>query len=169
MESCSENPIFKRASVRAWTDQPVSREQIINVLKAGMQAPSAMNSQPWEFAVITNPEMKTRLAGISPYSHFAAGAPVLLAVLCRKENSCPPYNEIDMGICIENLLLEITALGLGGVCLGVAPLKDRMKYMAEVLQLDETLESIALVPFGYPKQDVHITERFDPERIRWIE
>lgn len=46
MESCSENPIFKRASVRAWTDQPVSREQIIDVLKAGMQAPSAMNSQP---------------------------------------------------------------------------------------------------------------------------
>lgn len=113
------NPIFKRTSIRQWTDEPVSREQILDLLKAGMQAPSAVNSQPWEFAVVTDPEVKKRLSEISPYSHFAADAPVIIALLCRKENSCPPYNQIDMGICTENILLE-ASLVLAPSCLAYA-------------------------------------------------
>ncbi len=72
----TENPIFKRTSIRQWTNEPVSDEQILNILKAGMQAPSAMNSQPWQFIVVTNPELKKKLSEVSPYSHFAANAPV---------------------------------------------------------------------------------------------
>jgi len=167
-ERMTENPIFKRTSIRQWTNEPVSDEQILNILKAGMQAPSAMNSQPWQFIVVTNPELKKKLSEVSPYSHFAANAPVLLAVICRKENTCPPYNAIDMGICIENLLLEATAQNLGAVCLGVAPLTDRMEYLADVLNLDDSVEPYALIPVGHPAHESKVVDRFDESRITWI-
>lgn len=163
------NPIFERTSIRSWSDEPVDEETVLTILKAGMQAPSAVNSQPWQFAVVRNPEVKKRLADISPYAHCAAEAPVVLAILCRKENACPPYNQIDMGICIENILLEITAQNLGGVCLGIAPLEDRMKEMADVLHLSDDVEGFALIPFGHPKAVHAQMDRFDPSRITWID
>lgn len=162
------NPIFERTSIRQWTDQPVEDTLIDQLLKAAMQAPSAVNSQPWEFFVITNSELKKKLSEVSPYSHFAAQAPVLLGLVCRKENSCPEYNEIDMGICIENILLEATTLGLGAVCLGIAPEKDRMEAMAQLLDLPETKEAFALIPVGYPKSTHPQVDRFDANRITWI-
>ena len=45
--------IFHRISVRKFEDRPIEKEKIVQVLKAGMQAPSACNQQPWEFYVVT--------------------------------------------------------------------------------------------------------------------
>ena len=50
--------IFKRHSVRKFTQEKVSDKKIENLLKAGMQAPSSCNSQPWEFIVVLNEEDK---------------------------------------------------------------------------------------------------------------
>ena len=41
--------IFHRVSIRKYEDKPVEKEKILQILKAGMQAPSACNQQPWEF------------------------------------------------------------------------------------------------------------------------
>ena len=50
------NSIFHRISVRKYEDKPVEKEKIMEILKAGMQAPSACNQQPWEFYVVTEKE-----------------------------------------------------------------------------------------------------------------
>ncbi len=50
------NSIFHRISVRKYEDRPVETEKIMEILKAGMQAPSACNQQPWEFFVVTDKE-----------------------------------------------------------------------------------------------------------------
>ena len=50
------NSIFHRISVRKFEDRPIEKEKIVQVLKAGMQAPSACNQQPWEFYVVTDKE-----------------------------------------------------------------------------------------------------------------
>ena len=46
------NAIFKRKSIRNFLDKEIEDEKIERLLKAGMQAPSAMNTQPWEFIVV---------------------------------------------------------------------------------------------------------------------
>lgn len=161
------DPIFTRTSIRQWTEEPVEKETVLTLLRAAMAAPSACNSQPWEFIVVTDEKLKKELSLISPYSHFADKAPVMIALLCRKENSCPAYNEIDMGICIENILLEADEQGLGAVCLGVAPLKDRMDAMAKILDLPDGLEAFALIPVGHPQKQPAIHDRFDESRITW--
>ena len=83
--------IFHRISVRKFEDRPIEKEKIVQVLKAGMQAPSACNQQPWEFYVVTDKEKIQELSTATPYSKCAAGAPVVIVsdrrisctVLCR--------------------------------------------------------------------------------------
>lgn len=47
--------IYERVSIRRYQNKPVEQEKILQIIKAGMQAPSAGNQQPWEFYVVTNP------------------------------------------------------------------------------------------------------------------
>lgn len=44
--------------IRKYKNQPVEKEKILRILKAGMQSPSACNQQPWEFYVVTNKEKR---------------------------------------------------------------------------------------------------------------
>lgn len=67
------NSIFHRISVRKFEDRPVEKEKIVQVLKAGMQAPSACNQRPWEFYVVTDKEKIQELSTATPYSKCAAG------------------------------------------------------------------------------------------------
>ncbi|WP_410075685.1 nitroreductase family protein [Anaerostipes sp.] len=52
------NSIFHHVSIRKYKNQPVEKEKILRILKAGMQSPSAWNQQPWEFYVVTNKEKR---------------------------------------------------------------------------------------------------------------
>lgn len=65
------NSIFHRISVRKYEDKPVEKEKIMEILKAGMQAPSACNQQPWEFYVVTDKEKIQKLSKVTPYTGCA--------------------------------------------------------------------------------------------------
>ena len=93
------NSIFHRISVRKYEDKPVEKEKIMEILKAGMQAPSACNQQPWEFYVVTDKEKIRKLSGATPYSGCAAGAPVVIVPVYRKEGLVvQAMAQIDMSI-----------------------------------------------------------------------
>lgn len=134
------NEIFHRVSIRKYKKQPVEKEKILQILKAAMQAPSACNQQPWEFYVVTDPEKIQKLSQTTPYAGCAAGAPVVIVPVYRKENlPALPMVSIDMGICIENMWLETDALGLGGVCIGVSPIQEWMDQIHQILERQRML------------------------------
>ena len=83
--------IFHRVSIRKYEDKPVEKEKILQILKAGMQAPSACNQQPWEFYVVTDKEKILELSKATPYSGCAAGAPVVIVPVYRKEGREKDY------------------------------------------------------------------------------
>ena len=88
------NSIFTE-SVLEIRGQTVEKEKIVQVLKAGMQAPSACNQQPWEFYVVTDKEKIQELSTATPYSQCAAGAPVVIVPVYRTEGLvAPSYAEI---------------------------------------------------------------------------
>ena len=161
--------IFERISIRKYENRPVEEEKIRQVLKAAMAAPSAGNQQPWDFYVVRDPEMIRKLADTTPYSKSAAGAPVVI-VPCYRTNGlwAPMYDTIDLSIATENMLLEITSLGLGAVWMGIAPIEDRILAVDRILGLGEDLHSFALVPVGYPAESRPQQDRFQEERIHWI-
>ena len=96
------NSIFHRISVRKYEDRPVEKEKIMEILRAGMQAPSACNQQPWEFYVVTDKEKIQKLSKVTPYTGCATGAPVVIVPVYRTEGLvAPSFAQIDMAIAQE--------------------------------------------------------------------
>lgn len=141
--------IYSRRSVREFTDEPVSREDIMEILKAGSWAPSGLNNQPWRFVVVRDRAKLLELAKLTRYRHIIAGAPAALAVFCDREAM---YNEVKdhqgVGACLQNMLLAAHALGLGAVWLG--EILNRSGEVRELLELPERLELMAVVAVGHP-------------------
>lgn len=162
------NEIFNRYSVRKYKDQPIEAEKIDNLLKAAMQAPSAVNQQPWEFYVITNKELLDRLSEVSPYARMLKKAPAAIVLCNRKDTITKEYQQIDMAICSENILLQAVSEGLGAVMLGVAPLKDRMEFVQNLLDIPDSLEPFAIIVIGYPDEFRNPQNRYDENRIHYI-
>ena len=163
------NNIFHRISVRKYQDKPVEKEKIEAILRAAMQAPSAGNQQPWAFYVVTNREKLEALSKVHPYAGMVKAAPAAIVSAYKKECWMPEFAQIDLSIAMENLWLETDAQGLGGVWLGIAPLEDRMKAVEEILDIPDTLRAFAIFPFGYPAEERKQQDRFDQERIFWVD
>ena len=163
------NAIFNRVSVRQFEDKEVPNGLIVKILRAAMAAPSAVNQQPWEFYVTTDKEIITKLSQVTPYAAPAKNAPVVIVPCYRTDNlSVPQMVEIDMAIATENILLEVEELGLGAVMLGVAPAEDRMKAVAEILNLPENFKAFTIIPVGYPKNKHPQEDRYEPSKIHVI-
>lgn len=160
--------IFHRVSIRKFQNKPVEQENLIQLLRAAMAAPSAGNQQPWEFYVVTNRDVIARLAACTPYSGCAKDAPVVLVPAYREDGIFPMYSQIDLSIACENLWLEADALGLGGVWLGIAPLQDRMQAVEEIVGIPQGQHAFALFPVGYPAETRPQQDRFDETRIHYV-
>ncbi|MBQ9290104.1 MAG: nitroreductase family protein [Clostridia bacterium] len=163
------NHLYTRVSIRKYQDRPVEKEKTEAMLRAAMQAPSAANQQPWEFYVVTNKEKLKALSGVSPYAGMTKNAPAAIVSVYRKDCAIPAYAQIDLSIAMENLWLETDAQGLGGVWLGIAPQEERMKAVEEILDLPDTVRAFAIFPYGYPAEERKQQDRFDPERIHYVE
>ena len=77
--------IYERRSVRSYSDKYVKEEKIEQILKAGMQAPSAGNQRPWEFLVVRDREILEKLAEASPYAKCVDKAPVAIVMGSQSE------------------------------------------------------------------------------------
>lgn len=108
--------IFKRKSVRKFTEEKVSDDKINNLLKAGMQAPSSCNSQPWEFIVVSKEDDKQAISQMHQFAKPAANASHLIITVGNlNEAKVIRMIELDLGACNENILLQATHEGLGAV------------------------------------------------------
>lgn len=163
------NSIYHRISVRKYKDKAVEREKIMSILKAAMQAPSATNQQPWEFYVVTNKEKLKQLAGVSPYAKMTEFAPAAIVSVYRKDIRLPEYAHIDLSIAMENMWLQTDAEGLGGVWLGTAPDEGRMQAVEKILNIPDTLRAFAIFPLGYPDEERTQQNRFEENRIHFVE
>ena len=164
------NSIFHRISVRKYEDKPVEKEKIMEILKAGMQAPSACNQQPWEFYVVTDKEKIQKLSKVTPYTGCAAGAPAVIVPVYHTEGLvAPSFAQIDMAIAQQNIWLETDPLSLDGVWFGIAPVEEHMEKVHRLLYLPENVKVFSMFALGYPSETRPQQDRFDPERIHFIE
>lgn len=160
--------IFARVSVRDFLDRRVEPEKVEMLMRAGMAAPSARNQQCWEFVVVSDRGTVERLSHVSAYAHPAAGAPMVIAVLGNANSMPSPLHwEQDLGAATENILLEAVHLGLGAVWLGIAPVKERMDSVGDILELPAYVRPYALIAVGYPKKSPAAHDRYDPEKVHW--
>lgn len=162
--------IFNRRSIRKYQNKTVEKEKIEKILRAAMQAPSAVNQQPWDFIVVQNKDTLNKLAGISPYSKMVADAPLAIVVLGNEDRMrLQNHWEQDLAAATQNILLEAVYLGLGAVWLGVAPAEERMDYIRDIFGLSKKIRPFCVIPIGYPAegQENKFVDRYDPSRVHY--
>lgn len=118
------NPVLevirRRRSIRAYLDRQVPEEALEAVLEAARWAPSAVNSQPWQFVVVTDPDRRRLLGEIARfyflrYRHVGS-APAIIAVLGRP--TANRWYQIDCALAAANIMLAAESLGLGTCYVG---------------------------------------------------
>lgn len=162
--------IFERTSVRKYTSEPVSKEQIELLLKAGMAAPSARNLQPWEFIVIQNQDTLNKIAQIGQNAHMLSEAPLAIVVCADTNKDFYPTQNInfwvqDCSAVTQNIMLQAVELGLGSVWIGTYPKEVMVKPVSEMLGLPENIIPFSIISIGYPADEVQPKNKFDKNKI----
>lgn len=143
--------IKKRRSIRKFKDKSIDDNTIRKIIEMGTWAPSGMNNQPWKFVIIKDKELKDKVAECTKYSKIIKNAPVCIAVFLDNSQSYNRVKDIQaIGACIQNMLLTIHAMGLGGVWLG--EILNRREEVEQILKVPSELELMAVVAFGYPAE-----------------
>jgi len=93
-------------------------------------------------------------------------APAAIAVVGDPTNErFGPYWMQDCAAAVENMLLTIESLGLGGVWLGVYPREERVEGFRNLLRLPKGVIPLAFIVIGYPAQTPAPQDRFQEDRI----
>ena len=165
--------IMTRSSVRAYSDQAISHDTIEAILRAAMAAPTAVNSQPWHFVVVTDRARLDSIAATLPNAErMLKHAPLAIAV-CGNENRFlqgdgREYWVQDCSAATENLLLAAHSLGLGAVWCGIYPIADRVAEARRALLLPDSITPLCIVPIGHPADKPNVKDKWDISKITYL-
>jgi len=164
--------ILSRRSCRSFTPDPVSPEQVEQLLKAGMASPSACNQRPWHFIVVDDHETLCRISDIQAYSPMLPQAPMAIVVCSDGGDAAmsAQYWPQDCAAAAQNILIAARAIGLGAVWLGIYPVADRIEGLRQLLGMPEGIMPFCVIAVGRPAKPARPIDRYEPRRVhrnRW--
>ncbi len=144
--------IAKRYSVRSYLDKKVEPEKLTSIFSAVRLAPSARNGQEWRFIVVTDPELREKVAAAGGQP-FLKQCPVIIAACAETDRRSMKCGElaytVDLAIAVDHLTLAATAMGLGTCWVGsFDPVVVR-----EALGIPEATPVPTLLALGYPAEE----------------
>ncbi len=164
--------IYNRKSVRKFTGELVSREELLELVKAGMAAPSASNCQPWEFIIVTDRKTLDSLGDALPYAKmiYKAGAAIVVCgIPAHAHRQFPEYAIIDASLASQNILLAAEALELGAIWTAAYPYPERMESVRTVLHISNDVIPLNVIPIGHPTGEDVPKNKYRYEKIHWEE
>jgi iodotyrosine deiodinase len=173
----------RRRSVRMFSDRPVSREAIENIVRCASTAPSGANKQPWRFVAVSDPALKRKirfgaeaeerelyarrasaewLADLEPlgtdeHKEYLETVPWLIVVfkLTRSDSGGKVYySEESVGIATGILLAAAQVAGLSTLTHTPSP----MAFLGKILGRPSSEKPYMLIPVGYPSEDCEVPE-----------
>jgi nitroreductase len=180
--------IYTRRAVREFTTEPVDEKTLRQLIDAAIQAPSAVNQQPWSFCVVRDRALLARIsrearalllksapAVLAPSPRFQEllrnpdfdifyHAPALIVISSVAES---PWTVENCSLAAENLMLAARAAGLGTCWIGLAQLWIATAAGKAALNLPANYLPVAPIIVGHPKSEPQPVPRKEPE-IRWI-
>ncbi len=163
------NVIYRRRSIRKFTDALISEDILTDLLRAGMAGPSAMNAQPWEFIVVTDEEIlkKFRASLMFAKMNYKAVICVCGSPRVQKNKAGSRFWVQDCSAATENILLAATALGLGSVWIGVYPIILYVRQVRSILNIPEDVTPLGLIGLGYPAEPKEARTQYEESRVHW--
>ncbi len=174
--------IFTRRSIRAYTQQHISDEDLQTILRAGMSGPSCANRRDWAFLAVRDRALLERMAEANGRPAEVLGRSdvgiLILGDLERAFQPAPDYWVIDGAIAGQNMVLAAQGLGIGSVWLGTWPQMDRVERQRALLGLPEHMIPHSILAFGYPAAEQPARPgkpgekqlspgAFEPERVHY--
>ena len=177
------NPVLSnmmaRRSIRKYLDKPVEHEKLEIVVRAGINAPSGMNRQPWIIRVVEDQQLiaavtevykqenPDQVARDPNFKNMFRNAPNLICV-------CTPVKgggELDAGLLGENMMLAAQSMGLGTCCLG-GPVRfllnsENAKFFIDRLDIPEDYKLNYILAIGYPDEQPDAKPR-DASKVKYI-
>lgn len=167
----NQDVILTRRSIRRYTAEPVSEEQVTKLMEYAMSAPSADNQQPWVFVVVADRGILDELGTRHQPAGMLREAPLAIVVCCDMDRvTWKQFWQQDCAAATENVLLGANSLGLGAVWCGVHPTKTTEAMVRGVLELPESVVPFSLISVGHPAEHKPPSDRYDPSRVhrnRW--
>jgi len=158
--------IANRKSVRNFIEgKAVEAEKIEKLLRAAMAAPTGKNTQPWEFIVVTCRSTLDTLAAWLPYAKMLKQA--TLAIIVCADITKSEYWYVDCSAATENILLAAEAMQLGAVWTATYPYEDRMNVVKQSVHLPDTIQSLCVIPIGYPSAEASPKDKWKTEKIHY--
>lgn len=163
--------ISTRRSIRKYTGQPVSNQDLETIIKAGFQAPSAHNRQPWHFVTVRDKNTLESIIKFHPYSKMLPQAGCGI-VVCgdNNEQRLTGFLISDCSAAIQNILLAAHGIGLGTVWCGLYPKPQLMDPMSKLLGLPSSIIPVGLVVVGHKNEQKGPVDRYDTAKVhseRW--
>jgi nitroreductase len=162
--------IRNRRSIRTYQEGfVIPDEEIHMILEAAMMAPSARNTRPWEFFVITEPSLKEKMIAAHPYACHLQTASIGIVVCGRPDLQNGTDNDFwpqDCGAAVENILLQALDLGYGSCWCGIHPEKKRVTAFQKIL--DTHSIPLALVTIGVSKEVPVRRGFYDEKRVTFL-
>lgn len=174
--------LMTRASVRSFTAEPVSRETLQTIVRAGLQAPSAINKQDWEVRVVDsqdkinaicdimkkgNPNAQDRFPGKNSFGNAAA----LIFVANEVSDQPASFSAVDAALLAENIVLAAHAMDLGA-CIQAGPLRSMESAEAQEwlksLGFSDNYKPMLVIPIGHPDQEVTPGQR-DTSKAKFVD
>lgn len=171
--------IMARRSIRNYQAQPVEREKMQVIVECGVNAPNAMNKQPWEVRVVDNPEFingvtelfkkeNPKMAEDPSFKNMFRNAPTVVFV---GRDTSSPSAAFDCGLLSENMMIAAQSMGIGSCCLG-SPARFMLSPVAadylKQLAFSEGYELLYCIGFGYPDEQPDAKPR-DMAKIKFID
>lgn len=171
--------IMERRSIRKYKPQPVEREKMQTIVECGVNAPNAMNRQPWEVRVVDNPDFingvtelykkeQPKVAEDPNFKNMFRNAPTVVFIGRDVQSGSV---EFDCGLLSENMMLAAQSMGIGSCCLGSPAAFMRSPAAAEYLKklgFSEGYELLYCIAFGYPDEAPAAKPR-DLTKIKFVE
>ena len=133
-------------AVRTYQDKPVPPDVIRQIVEAGRLTGSGMNQQPWHFIVVEDGDTLRQLGALAPTGPYVAQAPLAIVVAVEKTR----FAVSDASRAIQSMMLTAWSEGVGSNWVGFVG----MNGVSSLLGIPDELEVLAILPFGYPTQDI---------------
>jgi nitroreductase len=173
-----------RRSVRAYTDELVSKEQLDAVLEAGTWAPTGMSREPWKFVVIENKHLikyvsdetkelvKTAMPAMAEQFStdkdiICYNAPMLVLICTEKDPQWSHVSMLDSVLATQNMFLKAYELGLGTCYMGFVQLINNHPEILRKLGVPDNCELTVPFIIGHPKAKQGKSKRSKPNIIKW--
>lgn len=158
--------ISTRRSIRQFSGEAVSPDDLNKVLAAGFQAPSAHNYQPRDYIVIKSPETIGQIAAVHTYAKMLPQAGLGI-IVCGDKSKQPQTGFLiaDCAAAIQNMLLAAHGLGLGAVWCGLYPVSHLTKAISNVCKIPSSIIPVGLVVLGQKIEEKDPVDRFDQTKV----